>query len=557
MMLRTPKQKNILDEICARRAADRDLLGPTFGVQIPSSRTRPVVPFLSQKGSILEIKRSSPSKGIITAELNAAETAEHYASSGARAISVLTERNYFTGSLTDLIDAAAALDKYNAAHPDKTPVAVLRKDFLSSVEEIDVSFRAGADAVLLIARILPLDTLLELTKRCAELSIAAFIEVRLAEDIKKFAEAARLFPGTVVAGVNARNLADFSVDSLVPAGMLHALRDEISHLPSPDTLSQKQTTQPAQKPLTAETLRVVYESGVLTTQAAGMVGHLGFFGMLLGEGAVRNPGNAEKLAASFTCNSESRNGTFWVNYGAELVRRTNSASSSYRPFIKICGITNIDDAVQAATLGADFIGFIFSKNSKRAVESSFVRKVYKAIQHTELHGWKKPQLVGVITDPLSPEAHDAFSLIKLGILDVIQFHGCTMPPPADFTYRDIPRYAAVKIGSENDIPSLQTEIADGEPRVLIDAKVEGQDGGTGVNIDSALVKKISGCTKLWLAGGVSEQNMSSFITQYRPELIDVASRTEDTSPGARPGKKDSVKMNTLFEAFNDAVSKLQ
>ena len=90
----------------------------------------------------------------------------------------------------------------------------------------------------------------------------------------------------------------------------------------------------------------------------------------------------------------------------------------------------------------------------------------------------------------SQEAKDAFSLVRCGILDVIQFHGCKIIPPADFTYRDIPRYAAVKIGSDEDIETLKKEFLNGEPRVLIDAKVKGKDGGTGVNIDSALVLKV-------------------------------------------------------------------
>ena len=531
---------DILTEICAKRNDDIKKSGFTFGAAVPEKRLRPITPFLKEKGAILEIKRASPSKGIINKDLDAFKTATLYAKKGARAISVLTEKNYFHGSLNDLLEATKAVDEYNATHLEK-PVAVLRKDFLSSEEEVEVSYKCGADAVLLIARILTKEKLISMTKKCAELGITAFIEVRLEEDVAKFIEALRLYPTSVAAGVNARNLSDFSIDSLYPAGMLKHLRDEIKNISKEDNS------------LNVDNLRVVYESGIMTPQAAGMVGHLGFNGMLLGEGAVRNPENIEKLTSSFTCNSKSQNGDFWIKYGSELQERN---AKGYFPFIKVCGITQVEDAVEAAKLGADFIGFIFSTNSKRNVSPFFVRKVYKSIQQTAGDSWKKPQLVGVITDPSSQEAKDAFSLVRCGILDVIQFHGCKIIPPADFTYRDIPRYAAVKIGSDEDIETLKKEFLNGEPRVLIDAKVKGKDGGTGVNIDSALVSKVKETTKLWLAGGVSEENISTFLTNYRPELIDVASRIEDTTPSAPAGKKNISKLKKLFTVFNETINEI-
>ncbi len=104
----------------------------------------PVVPFLSPPGVICEIKRRSPSAGAIAAGLDAPEQAARYAAAGVRTVSVLTEEGQFGGSLEDLI-------RSKEANPH---LSILRKDFLLSVDDIDESFAAGADAVLLIAGLL-------------------------------------------------------------------------------------------------------------------------------------------------------------------------------------------------------------------------------------------------------------------------------------------------------------------------------------------------------------------------------------------------------------------
>ena len=122
-------QKNVVAEIVERRKEDIAEKGFTFGFDIPEKRTRPVNPFMQEKGVILEVKRASPSKGDIAPELDSAETAKKYAENGASAISCLTEENYFKGSLQDLINVCNAV-------PD---VAVLRKDFLIDEEESDIA----------------------------------------------------------------------------------------------------------------------------------------------------------------------------------------------------------------------------------------------------------------------------------------------------------------------------------------------------------------------------------------------------------------------------------
>ncbi len=136
---------DILSEIVEKRAQDYLTYGPTFSSTIPRQRNRPSVPFLTEKGLILEIKRASPSKGPIHLDMDPVAQALTYRAAGATAISVLTESRYFKGSLDDLREIGSVI----------RDVALLRKDFLLYPEEIEISYRAGADAVLLIARILP------------------------------------------------------------------------------------------------------------------------------------------------------------------------------------------------------------------------------------------------------------------------------------------------------------------------------------------------------------------------------------------------------------------
>ena len=88
------KTENILDKIVEQRKKDLERLGPSLGFSIPKTRTRPIVQFLNPSGTILEIKRASPSKGDIAPQLDAVKTAKIYANAGTQAISVLTETHF-------------------------------------------------------------------------------------------------------------------------------------------------------------------------------------------------------------------------------------------------------------------------------------------------------------------------------------------------------------------------------------------------------------------------------------------------------------------------------
>ena len=145
---------------------------------------------------IAEVKRASPSKGIIRADLKAGDCAREYEAGGAAAISVLTDGPYFKGGLADLRQARAAVD-----------LPVLRKEFIVSEYQVFESRAAGADAILLIARILAPSQLASLLTLTHELGMEALVEIHTAQ-VYEAAHGA----GARLIGINNRNLATFDTD---------------------------------------------------------------------------------------------------------------------------------------------------------------------------------------------------------------------------------------------------------------------------------------------------------------------------------------------------------
>ncbi|OHE66303.1 MAG: hypothetical protein A2001_18625 [Treponema sp. GWC1_61_84] len=514
----------ILDRIVADRRRDLASLGPFFGSPVPARRSRPVVPFLARPGAILEIKRASPSRGAIAADLDPARLVRAYAEAGARDVSVLTERNHFRGSLDDLMAAAAA----------RPEIAFLRKDFLLEAEEIDVSYRAGADAVLLIARILDEDLLRKMAAACRSRGLTPFVEVRDAADAEKFRAVAA--DGPVLGGVNSRDLATFRIDPLAPAALRSLLGE-----------------------------RAVYESGIDTPGKAAYARRLGFQGILVGESAARDPAKAAGLVSAFLGeDSGSPNhpklrdtdGKFWRAV-AEQRGVADEGAAPRRPLVKICGLTLVDDALEAARLGADLLGFVFAE-SPRAADARAVAETARALAaraltvrapaaHAPAARAGKPLLVGVITDPASDRGRVALDLARKGLLDAIQYHGDGGPEAlAALDAAPAGRYSVVRVASATDLDGVDRLLEAGEPRVLVDAKVAGTAGGTGTGVPRELIASIASRGALWLAGGLGADNVGGIMDAYRPELIDASSRLE-----SEKGRKDHRALQAFFKEIDN------
>lgn len=502
--------KNIVAEIVEKRKKDIEQRGFSFGYEIPEKRTRPINTFMAERGIILEVKRASPSKGNIAPNLNAVKTALKYKENGAAAISCLTEENYFNGSLKDLMDICNAI-------PD---IAVLRKDFLIDEEEIEIAFRCGADAVLLISGILPLEKMLSMTKKCRDLGIRAFAEVRTNEDAQKVLEVKKLYADTIVCGVNSRNLKDFSIDLLVPAMLKKRLGGN-----------------------------VIFESGITTREAAKKVSSMGFSGILLGEFAARNPEKAGEFVKAFKNTEENLCGKKLIELAEkinnqkenslnlkptldkvpEIIKTETSTSRSRNmirtaqnfPLIKICGLTRAQDVLLADSLGADFVGFIFAKEFARNVYGERFNKIKKILPEV------KALKVAVVTNPLSPEAKEAAKLAESGIIDFLQFHGIAYENIPE-NMKAVPHYFAISEKTENLSESAKKLDSYGEPRFLQDSKIHNYvaDG------------------HLWIAGGITAENVQELCKKFNPELVDVSSGIEKEG---KNGIKDQTKMRQFFE----------
>ncbi|MBT4511893.1 MAG: indole-3-glycerol phosphate synthase TrpC [Chloroflexi bacterium] len=193
----------ILDEIIAttwKLLEERKLNRPLADLDCAVMNQQPPIDFaaaLSEPGIglIAEIKRASPSKGPLAPDLDATSTAITYEESGANAISVLTETEYFKGSLADL-----------EAVRGSVAIPILRKDFIVDPYQIWEARASGADAVLLIAAALPTSDLLRLYKTVEGLAMTALVEVHNRKELERV-----LGINPKVIGINNRNLSDFSV----------------------------------------------------------------------------------------------------------------------------------------------------------------------------------------------------------------------------------------------------------------------------------------------------------------------------------------------------------
>ena len=150
---------------------------------------------------IAEIKRASPSKGLFDREIDAAELAGRYARAGAAAVSVLTEPDFFAGSIWDL----EAVHREFRAEPERP--ALLRKEFIWDHYQLLEARAFGADALLLIVMLLEPPLLQELLEHSRELGMEALVEVHDEDEL-----ATALAAGARVLGVNNRDLRSFSED---------------------------------------------------------------------------------------------------------------------------------------------------------------------------------------------------------------------------------------------------------------------------------------------------------------------------------------------------------
>ncbi len=259
---------DILNKILAIKAqevAAAKLLKPWAVIRAEAEQASPVRDFVGairnkiaagKPAVIAEIKKASPSKGVLRADFKPAEIAASYAQHGAACLSVLTDEQFFQGSTAYLQQARAACS-----------IPVLRKDFMVDSYQIYEARAMGADAILLIAAALSLDEMLEFESLAHSLGMAVLVEVHNGAELD-----IALQLTTPLIGINNRNLRTFEVS-------LQNTLDLLSRIPSGRI--------------------VVTESGILKPEDVALMRSHQVHAFLVGEAFMRAPEPGVELARLF------------------------------------------------------------------------------------------------------------------------------------------------------------------------------------------------------------------------------------------------------------------
>lgn len=453
-----------------------------------------------------EIKRASPSKGIISLSTLAPAQARTYALAGASVISVLTEPEWFKGSIDDLRAVRSALE----GMPNRP--AILRKEFIFDEYQILEARLAGADTVLLIVKMLDEPTLIQLYRYSLHLGMEPLVEVNTPAEM---AIAVKL--GAKVIGVNNRDLASFEVDlnttsrlmSQVPKGTIVCALSGISG-PSDVTAYHKN----------------------------------GVGAVLVGEALMR----ARDIA----------------KFIPELLGGTATSkpeASKREVLVKICGTRTPEAATAAIAAGADLIGMILVSGRKRCATNDQALAISKVV-HSSTRGSNvepsnrtdnvlatdffagartalsshRPLLVGVFQNqPLK----EIIAKQKLYELDIVQLHG--NEPLEWATNIPVPVIKSFKPG-QHDIGRRGYHTAP-----LLDSA----SGGSGEKLDLAEVNDVLGKDpelRILLAGGLDAGNVAAALTELhgvKDQVIGV-----DVSSGV---EEDGVQSVSKIEAFVKAA----
>jgi phosphoribosylanthranilate isomerase len=221
--------------------------------------------------------------------------------------------------------------------------------------------------------------------------------------------------------------------------------------------------------------------------------------------------------------------------------------------IKICGITNLNDALAAIEAGADLLGFNFYPKSPRYIDIGLCRGITSKLRYRSAH----VVFVGVFVNASVAEIH---ATLETCGLELAQLHGDE--PPAMLDALQGRAFKAIRLAPQTSFatsvdpfcrrPSVpasasplqkSARVSASHPVLLIDAAVKGVYGGSGVVADWSAAAELAKRTPLLLAGGLTLENVAAAVQQVQPWGVDVASGVESS-----PGVKDVEKMRRFVAA---------
>ena len=198
--------------------------------------------------------------------------------------------------------------------------------------------------------------------------------------------------------------------------------------------------------------------------------------------------------------------------------------------LKICGLTREEDALLAADLGADFLGFIFVPSTPRFIEPERAAAIALRVRENRE---KPPKIVGVFRDSSSEYVKEIAALVGL---DVVQLHG--NETDEDVQAMNLPVIKTFRVGDTLPDTTAHPNAA----WLLFDTFDDRRAGGTGRRFDWSLLALYPRSKPFFLSGGIGPDNVAAAISLVRPDGIDLSSSIE-----SEPGVKDHDKMKQFFE----------
>lgn len=508
-----------------------------------------------------EFKRASPSKGDIAPHLNAGDQASVYYGAGASVISVLTEERWFKGTLADLTSArmkttTAASNRENGTRP-----AILRKDFITTKYQIAEAAAAGADTILLIVATTPFNVLKELIDFARSIGMEPLVEVHALIELD-----VAIAAGATVIGVNNRNLHTFQLDLAQTekvAAELKKRRLTYHHDNCVGGMPQ---------------ISLCSLSGMSSAHDVDRYRRVGVGMCLIGESLMR--ASDPSLAIKGLCLDPE-------DYAASQPV-AGGAYKAGTKIIKVCGLTNPDDALVACRAGANLIGVIFAPKSKRKVSSEQAIEIVNAVRqfgersdritvenvnantsspvstlvakcHALERASRRPLVVGVFQNhPLDVVKET----VEACGLDMVQLHGSEGMEAANSSNFGVPalRVVDIELGSDGekkcskDIAStILTKVTSDPIAILLDTSIKGDKhggGGTGKTFDWTIAESIQSMgLPVIIAGGLSPENIGEAVSNIRPWGVDVAGGVE-----ASPGVKDHEKVKKFVGGAKKAAA---
>lgn len=200
--------------------------------------------------------------------------------------------------------------------------------------------------------------------------------------------------------------------------------------------------------------------------------------------------------------------------------------------VKICGITNVEDALAACEAGADAIGFVFHAKSPRVVTPEQAALIVRQV----------PPFVTTVGVFVNAPRKRLQEIVKATGIDMVQLHGDEPPSACRGVGRRVIKAVALK--AESDLARLAEYRVDA---YLVEGAPAGVYGGSGERADWGLAAKARTYGRIILAGGLTAENVAQAIAAVRPYAVDVSSGVE-----ARPGKKDPARVAAFIQEAKKA-----